>query len=74
MQFVIGACMGLLIWWLDEEASCSAEEMHAIFQELTKGVVRPRPPCGRAPLECSTSRSRGRHALRPRGMRPARYH
>lgn len=39
MQFVIGACMGLLIWWLDDEASYSAEEMHAMFQQLTTGGV-----------------------------------
>lgn len=40
-RFVIGACMGLLIWWLDDQIPYSAEEMHALFQQLTApGVSR----------------------------------
>jgi hypothetical protein len=27
MQFVEGACIGLLIWWLDDDFPYSAEEM-----------------------------------------------
>lgn len=39
MQFVAGACMGLLIWWLNTHAPYSAEEIHSIFKRLaTQGV------------------------------------
>lgn len=32
-QSVIGACMGLLIWWLDDDqVAFSAEEIHSIFR------------------------------------------
>ena len=42
VQFVVGACMGLLVWWLDhEEVAFSAREIHAIFGRLaTPGVER----------------------------------
>jgi AcrR family transcriptional regulator len=42
IQFVAGACMGLLLWWLDDDAvPYSAEEIHAIFRRLaTQGVRR----------------------------------
>jgi AcrR family transcriptional regulator len=41
MRFVVGACMGLVIWWLDTGASSSAEEIHSIFRRLaTQGVRR----------------------------------
>jgi AcrR family transcriptional regulator len=42
IQFVAGACMGLLIWWLEDDAvPYSAEEIHAIFRRLaTQGVRR----------------------------------
>lgn len=40
VRFVVGACMDLLLWWLDdEEVTYTASEMHAAFQRLaTKGV------------------------------------
>jgi AcrR family transcriptional regulator len=42
MRFLTGACMSLLIWWLDdEELTYSAEEIHAIFRRLaTQGARR----------------------------------
>jgi AcrR family transcriptional regulator len=42
IQFVTGACMGLVIWWLENDAvPYSAEEIQAIFRQLaTKGVRR----------------------------------
>jgi len=42
MQFVIGACMGLVSWWLENDViPYSAEEIHSIFRRLaTQGVRR----------------------------------
>ncbi len=41
MQFVAGACIALLIWWLDNDIPYSAEEIHSIFRHLaTQGVRR----------------------------------
>jgi AcrR family transcriptional regulator len=42
IQFVAGACMGLVIWWLEDDAvPYSAEEIHSIFRRLTtQGVER----------------------------------
>jgi AcrR family transcriptional regulator len=42
IQFVTGACMGLLLWWLEDDAvPYSAEEIHSIFRRLTtQGVMR----------------------------------
>lgn len=40
MQFVAGACIGLLIWWLDNDISYSAEEIHSIFRRLASQGVR----------------------------------
>jgi hypothetical protein len=42
MQFVTGACMGLLTWWLENDhVPYSAEEIHSIFRRLaTQGVRR----------------------------------
>ncbi len=41
MQFVTGACMGLLTWWLDNDVPYSAEELHSTFRRLaTQGVRR----------------------------------
>ena len=42
IQFVTGACMGLVTWWLENDAvPYSAEELQAIFRQLaTKGVRR----------------------------------
>ena len=42
VQFVAGACMGLLIWWLDhEDIPTSAEEIHGTFRRLaTPGLER----------------------------------
>jgi len=42
MQFVSGACMRLLIWWLDnDKVTYSAEEIHSTFRRLvTPGARR----------------------------------
>lgn len=42
MRFVAGACMELLMWWLqNEDVTYSAEEIHSIFRRLaTQGVER----------------------------------
>jgi AcrR family transcriptional regulator len=42
VRFVAGACMGLLGWWLEDDAvPYTAEELHAIFRRLaTQGVRR----------------------------------
>ena len=40
MQFVSGACMGLLIWWLENDIPYSAEEIHSVFRRLANQGVR----------------------------------
>jgi AcrR family transcriptional regulator len=41
IQFVTGACMGLLIWWLDNDVvPYPAEEIHSIFGRLAAQGVR----------------------------------
>jgi AcrR family transcriptional regulator len=40
MQFVAGACMALVIWWLDNEVPYSADEIHSIFRGLANQGVR----------------------------------
>jgi hypothetical protein len=42
VQFVTGACMGLLTWWLENDhVPYSPEEIHSIFRRLaTQGVRR----------------------------------
>jgi AcrR family transcriptional regulator len=41
VQFVVGACMGLGIWWLDNDIPYSAEELYSSFRRLaTQGVRR----------------------------------
>ena len=35
VQFTVGAFMGLLIWWADQQAPYTAGQMDAIFQQLT---------------------------------------
>jgi AcrR family transcriptional regulator len=40
VQFVVGAFIGLGIWWLDNDIPYSAEEMHSIFRHLTTEGVR----------------------------------
>ena len=41
MQFVAGACMGLLIWWLDNNIPYSSEEIHSMFRrQAIQGVRR----------------------------------
>jgi hypothetical protein len=47
-QFVASACMGLLIWWLDNDVPYSAQELYVIFRRLTTqacGASSP-PPKG----------------------------
>jgi AcrR family transcriptional regulator len=39
VQFLVGGLIGLLTWWLDNEAPYTADEMHARFQRLgTPGI------------------------------------
>jgi AcrR family transcriptional regulator len=41
IQFVTGACMGLVIWWLeDNTVPYSAAEIHSIFRQLASQGVR----------------------------------
>ena len=41
MRFVASACMGVLVWWLDDDVAWSAEEVHAAFRRMaTQGVTR----------------------------------
>jgi AcrR family transcriptional regulator len=41
ITYVVGACMGLLIWWLDnDDIPYSADEIHAIFRRLTTPGLR----------------------------------
>jgi AcrR family transcriptional regulator len=41
IRFVAGACMGMLLWWLDSGAPQTAAEIHATFRRLaTPGVRR----------------------------------
>jgi AcrR family transcriptional regulator len=35
VQFLVGAFIGLGIWWIDNDIAYSAEEIHSIFQRLT---------------------------------------
>jgi AcrR family transcriptional regulator len=39
VQFVTGACMSLLTWWLDAEAGPSPQEMDRMFRELAIPAV-----------------------------------
>ena len=34
MQYVTGACMGLLTWWLDNDMPYSAGELHSGLRRL----------------------------------------
>jgi AcrR family transcriptional regulator len=40
VQFVVGALMGLLSWWLDNDVTYSAEEIYSICRRLTTQGVR----------------------------------
>ena len=41
MRFVVGALMGVLLWWLDSDDPITAQELHAEFRGLaTQGVRR----------------------------------
>jgi AcrR family transcriptional regulator len=35
VQYLASACVGLLLWWLDNDTPYSAEELYAIFRRLT---------------------------------------
>jgi AcrR family transcriptional regulator len=35
-EFTLGALMHLVVWWVDSSAPCSAERLHADFQELVR--------------------------------------
>lgn len=49
VQFVVGALMSLLTWWLEEKTARSAGEVDAIFRRLTL------PALGEAELRAPTS-------------------
>jgi hypothetical protein len=39
--FVASACMGVLVWWLEDDVASSAEEVHSAFRRMaTQGVKR----------------------------------
>jgi AcrR family transcriptional regulator len=40
VQFVVGAFIGLGIWWLDNDVPYSAEELYSIFRRLTSQGVQ----------------------------------
>jgi AcrR family transcriptional regulator len=40
VQFVASACIGLLLWWLDNDVPYSAEELYTVFRRLTTQDVR----------------------------------
>lgn len=41
VQYVVGACMAVLTWWLDRGAKPSPQRMDAIFRHLAvRGIVR----------------------------------
>ena len=41
VQYTVGAFMSVLVWWLDSGAKLPAEQVDAIFGELTtKGLIR----------------------------------
>jgi hypothetical protein len=41
IRFVAGACMEMLLWWLESRDVISAEQIHADFKRLaTQGVRR----------------------------------
>jgi len=41
MRFVASACMGVLVWWLEDDVASSAEEVHSAFRRMaTQGVER----------------------------------
>ena len=35
VQYTVSALMGLLIWWIDQQLPCSAEEIDRRFRTLT---------------------------------------
>jgi AcrR family transcriptional regulator len=39
VQFVVGALMSILTWWLDENAKLSADEANAVFRRLAIPAV-----------------------------------
>ena len=39
VQFVVGALMSILIWWLDENAKLPPAEADAIFRRLVIGAI-----------------------------------
>jgi AcrR family transcriptional regulator len=45
-NYVVGACMGLLIWWLDHhDVAWTAEDIHSLFRRLaTQGATRVLAP------------------------------
>lgn len=40
MRFVASACMGVLVWWLDDDVAWSAEEVHAAFRRMATPCVQ----------------------------------
>lgn len=40
VQFVVGAMIGLLMWWLENDIPSSAEEMHEVFRRMAAPGVK----------------------------------
>ena len=39
-QLVIGSCMGVLIWWLENDVSYSADQVHSVFRRMSAPGVK----------------------------------
>lgn len=40
VQFLVGAAMGLLHWWLENDVDCSADDLHTTFRGMAVQGVR----------------------------------
>ncbi len=40
VQYFVSTFLGLLTWWLDNDATCSAEEMNEYFRKLTEPTTQ----------------------------------
>lgn len=40
VQYFVSTFLGLLTWWLDNDAACSAEEMNEYFRKLTEPTTQ----------------------------------
>jgi AcrR family transcriptional regulator len=42
VQYVVGACMAVLTWWLDKDAKLPPQRVNAMFQRLATEGIMPR--------------------------------